>query len=57
MPKFEITISYSKIIDAADKDDAERIVRDIEYKSNLDNEYGPFESTDVFTEVEEVIEQ
>lgn len=54
MPKYDITISYSKTIDAADADEAWHILREIEYRSNLDDEYGPFNSTDAFTEVEEV---
>ena len=54
--RFEITISYSKTIEASDEDEARRILDDIELKSNLDDEYGPFSSLDVFTEVEEVKE-
>lgn len=56
MAQFEITISYSKIIDAADKADAQVVIDRIERESNLDGEYGPFSSLDVFTEVEEVKE-
>lgn len=56
MPKFEISISYVKTVDAADKEDAERIINDIAMRSNLADEYGPFSSLDEFTEVEEVAE-
>ena len=56
MAQFEITISYSKIIDAADKAEAQRIIENIAQQSNLDDEYGPFSSLDAFTEVEEVAE-
>lgn len=48
MPEFEITISYSKIVDATDKQDAQRIIDSIERQSNLGDEYGPFDSIHVF---------
>jgi hypothetical protein len=54
MPKFDITISYSKTIEAADEDAAKETLRQIEAYSNLDTEHGPFSSLDVYTEVEEI---
>lgn len=56
MPRFTISITYEKTIDASTKEEAEQIIEDISYKSNLDTEYGPFSSSDVFTEVEEIKE-
>ena len=54
MAKFNISITYEKTIEAFNKEDAERILERIESKSNLDDEYGPFSSLDVFTTVEQL---
>ena len=56
MPSFNISITYEKTIEAFNKEEAETILESIESKSNLDKEYGPFSSLDVFTEVEELTE-
>lgn len=56
MPKFDISISYMKTVDASDKEEAERIAESICSSSNLDSEYGPFRSLDVFVSVEAVAE-
>lgn len=42
MPTFNISITYAKNIEAASKEDAEYIIENIASKSNLDDEYGPF---------------
>lgn len=54
MRRFEITITYSKVIEAYDEDDASRIVADTAANSNLVGEYAPFNDMQVYTEVEEV---
>lgn len=54
MGKFEILLSYSKIIEAYDEDAAQSIIDSIESKSNLTDEYGPFDSLDSWTEVRKI---
>lgn len=56
MQKFEITLSYSKIIEAVDEADAQAAIDRIENDSPLDDEYGPFSSLDSWTSVKKVHE-
>lgn len=54
MKRFEITLSYSKVIDAMSEEDAQSIIDRIERDSPLADEYGPFDTLDSWTQVEEV---
>lgn len=56
MSKFQISITYTKVVDAADKEEAEGVISTIAERSNLDAENGPFSTLDCFLSVEEVKE-
>lgn len=52
MKRFEISITYSKIVEAADEEDARQMIERIASEGTLDGEYGPFSSDGHFTQVE-----
>jgi len=56
MKKFEISITYSKFIEAYDMDSAVESAERIASTSNLTGEYGVFNYSDEFIEVIELKE-